>query len=289
MRIVIDSAGDMPAGWAQDFDIQVIPINIQFGEQTFLSGIDLSNRDFYRLADESGMIPRTSQPTPQQFIQFYEKVAKAGETILSVHVTSKLSGTFDSARMAARELAGKFNVIPLDSASGSAAMGYMAREARLMERGGAKVEQIVQRLEQISRKVQIILTLNTLEYARRSGRVKALQAALASLLNVKPVIILKEGVLELGDRVRTRSKALDFVVDTVYQRLGNQMANVAIVHAEDPQAAETLLQAAQSRLNCNNLIVTDLSIGIAANLGPGTAGIVAYPVEEIQNEKNGQS
>ena len=286
MRIVIDSAGDMPIGWAEDFDVQIIPINIHFGEQTFLSGIDLSNRDFYRLADESGVIPKTSQPTPQQFISFYEKVAKVGETILSLHVTSKLSGTLDSARIAARELAGKYNIIPLDSACGSAAMGYMARDARLLERAGAKVEQIVQRLEQISRNVQIILTLNTLEYARRSGRVKALQAALASLLNVKPIITLKEGVLELGDRVRTRSKALEFVVDTLCKRMGRQLVNVAVVHAEDPQAAETLLQAAHSRLNCNDVIVTDLSIGIAANLGPGTVGLVAYPVEEIRNEKN---
>jgi len=288
MRIVIDSAGDMPTGWAQKFDVQVIPINIHFGEQTFLSGIDLSNRDFYRLADESGVIPKTSQPTPQQFISFYEKVAKAGETILSLHVTGKLSGTLDSARIAARDLAGKYNIIPLDSASGSAAMGYMARDARVMERAGAKVDQIVQRLEQISRSVQIILTLNTLEYARRSGRVKALQAALASLLNVKPVITLKEGVLELGDRVRTRSKALEFVVDTLCNRMGRQLVNVAVVHAEDPQAADTLLQAAQSRLNCNDLIVTDLSIGVAANLGPGTVGLVAYPVEETGNEKNGR-
>ena len=288
MRIVIDSAGDMPIGWAEDFDVQIIPINIHFGEQTFLSGIDLSNRDFYRLADESGVIPKTSQPTPQQFISFYEKVAKVGETILSLHVTSKLSGTLDSARIAARELAGKYNIIPLDSACGSAAMGYMARDARLLERAGAKVEQIVQRLEQISRNVQIILTLNTLEYARRSGRVKALQAALASLLNVKPIITLKEGVLELGDRVRTRSKALEFVVDTLCKRMGRQLVNVAVVHAEDPQAAETLLQAAHSRLNCNDVIVTDLSIGIAANLGPGTVGLVAYPVEEIRNEKNGR-
>ena len=123
MRIVIDSAGDMPAGWAEEFDIQVIPINIHFGEQTFLSGIDLSNKDFYRLADESGVIPKTSQPTPQQFIQFYEKVAQVGETIISIHVTGKLSGTLDSAKIAARDLVGKYNILPLDSASGSAAMG----------------------------------------------------------------------------------------------------------------------------------------------------------------------
>jgi DegV family protein with EDD domain len=279
LQIVMDSAGDLPAGWKQEFDIQIIPINIQFGEKTFLSGIDLSNREFYRLADKGGVIPKTSQPTPQQFIEFYEKIASAGETILSLHVTSKLSGTFDSARMAAVDLAGKFNVIPFDSASGSAAMGYMAREARLMERAGVKTEQIIHRLEKIRQNVQIILTLDTLEYARRSGRVKALQAALASLLNVKPVIILKEGMLELGERVRTRGKSLEFVIDKIYERVGQRLVNVAVVHAEDPEAAETLLAAVRSRLNYNDLIVTDLSIGVAANLGPGTAGIIAYPVE----------
>jgi len=126
LRIVMDSAGDVPAGWNQQFDIQVIPLNIHFGEQTFLSGIDLSNADFYRMADESGVIPKTSQPSPQQFIDFYRRVAQPGDTILSVHVTGKLSGTLASAESAARELAGEFNVYPFDSASGSAAMVIFA-------------------------------------------------------------------------------------------------------------------------------------------------------------------
>lgn len=282
LRIVMDSAGDAPQEWLEEYDVQVIPINIHFGEKTFLQGVDMSNADFYRMAEETQTIPKTSQPTPGQFIEFYERIAKAGDTILSLHVTGKLSGTLDSARMAAKELVGKFHIHPIDSASGSAAMGYMVREARLMERAGASLEAIKERLAQISRDVQVVLTLNNLEYARRSGRVKALQAALASLLNVKPVIILKEGALELGDRVRTRSKSLEYILDLTSRRLGKSVVNAAVVHSEDPEAGNTLMERVRQRLNCKNLIMTELSIGVAANLGPGTIGIVAYPAEGVE-------
>jgi DegV family protein with EDD domain len=279
LRIVIDGGGDIPPEWASQYDIKMIPINIHFGEQMFLQGVDLSNADFYRIVDESGVIPKTSQPTPQQFIDFYQRVARAGDTILSLHITSKLSGTLASAQIAARELAGRYHIFPIDTLSGSAAVGYMARQARILDRAGKTVEQIIQEIEKIAQQVQIILTLNTMEYARRSGRVKALQAALASLLNVKPIIYLKDGALELGHRVRTRRRALEYVVDSMAERIGTRLVNAAIAHAEDPTAAQQMIELVQRKLLCKELIITDLSIGITANLGPGTIGVIAYPAE----------
>lgn len=279
LRIVMDSAGDIPAQWLEEYDIHVIPVNIHFGEQMYLQGVDLSNADFYRLANESGVIPKTSQPTPHQFITFYNRIASIGDTILSIHVTGKLSGTLASAQAAAKELIGRFKVIPFDSQSGSAAMGFMCREARLMDRAGESIERIVERLDAIRKRVSIMLTLDTLEYARKSGRVKALQAALASLLNVKPIVMLKEGMLELGDRVRTRKRALDYVVDGIAKKVGNLPVRIAVVHAEDIKSANLLVEKVKSVLNCVEVIVTELSTGVAANLGPGTVGIVAYPAE----------
>jgi len=279
LRIAMDSAGDMPAGWAEAYQIDVIPINIHFGDQMFLQGIDLSNQDFYRITEESGVIPKTSQPTPQQFVEFYQRIAEPGDTILSLHVTGKLSGTLDSAEIAARELEGQYRIFPVDSASGSAAMGYMCRDARVMDRAGKSAEEIVGFWENTRRNVAIYLTLDTMEYARMSGRVKALQAALASLLNVKPIIVLNDGVLELGDRVRTRKKSLEFVVDKVVQQMGERLIRAAVVHAEDPEAGETLMEKVKESLNIKELIMTELSIGVAANLGPGTVGVIAYPVE----------
>jgi DegV family protein with EDD domain len=277
LRIVTDGAADMPAGWEKEYDIQVVPINMQFGETTYLQGVDLSNEDFYRMVDESGKMPKTSQPSPFQFKEVYERVANEGDTILSMHVTSKLSGTFESAVGAARELAGRYNIIPFDSGAGSAALGMMCREARLMERAGVTVQQIVERMYQIRRKVQIVLTVDKLDYARMSGRVGALQAALASALHVKPIIVLKEGLLDMAERVRTRGKAIDRVLDMLRNRFEGDPVNVAAVHARDHESALTLYERARKIFNIRELIITELSVAVAANLGPGTVGLVVYP------------
>lgn len=280
LRLVMDSAGDLPMNWASQYDINVIPVNIQFRGKTYLQGVELSDQEFYRLADEGDEIPKTSQPTPYQFIEFYKKIAEIGDTILSMHVTSKLSGTFESAVIAARELKDQIKIFPLDSASGSAALGYMCKEARLMDRAGASLQAILERMEFIRQNITIVLTLDNLEYARKSGRVKTLQAVFASMLNVKPIVILREGALDVAERVRTRQKSLSRILEIVSERVGNRKVNVAVVHARSPVVAEELLDRVRNLLNCNELITTDLSIGVAANLGPGTVGIIAYPMEE---------
>lgn len=280
LRIVTDGAADMPAGWEKEYDIQVVPINIQFGDRTYLQGVDLTNEAFYRMVEETGKIPKTSQPSPFQFKEFYQRVAKSGDTILSLHVTSKLSGTYESAVAAARELAEKFNIIPFDSGAGSAALGMMCREARLMERAGIAVQQIVERMYQIRRNVQIVLTMDKLDYARMSGRVGALQAAMASVLNVKPIVVLREGWLNMSEKVRTRGKALDRVLDMLHKRFEKEPVHVAAVHARDPEAGQALFERARNIFNIRELIITELSVAVAANLGPGTVGLIVYPSGE---------
>ncbi len=279
LHIMTDGAGDMPPEWGAEYDIHVIPINIQFGEKSYLQNIDLDNEGFYRMVEESGTIPKTSQPSPHSFKEFYGRIAKAGDTILSIHITSKLSGTFDSAVAAARDLGEKFNLIPFDSKTGSAALGMMCREARIMERAGAGIDEIVKRMEAIRDSSLVVLALDTLEYARMSGRVKILQAALASLLNVKPIAVLEEGVLNMAEKVRTRRASLDRLVEMVKERFGDTKINLAVVQARDLKAGQAMMDLVRKQFNINELIMTDLSISVAANLGPGTIGLVAYPAE----------
>lgn len=280
LKIIMDGAGDYPENWLSEFDIQVIPINIHFENKAYVQGVDLTEEEFYRLADAGKTIPKTSQPTPQQFVEFYKRIAKAGDTILSIHVTSKLSGTYDSAVAAAKELAEVYRIIPFDSATGSAALGYMCKEARMLERAGASIERVLERLNFIRERVVITLTLETLEYARKSGRVKFMQAAVASLLQVKPIVVLKEGALLMAERVRSRQRSLDHIIESVSQQMGQRLVNIAVVHARSPHAAQELKDRIAQLLNCKELVITNLSIGVAANLGPGTVGVVAYPVEE---------
>ena len=185
LRIVMDGAGDIPEDWLSKYDIQVIPINIHFNNKIFRQGVDLSNDDFYRLVETTGVIPKTSQPTPQQFVEFYNRIAQASDIILSLHVTSKLSGTYNSAVLAAQELKNKLKIIPIDSGSGSAAIGFMCKEIRQLENSGATLQSILSRLNEMRKGMNIVLTLDTLEYPRLSGRVKTFQAALAAIVKIK--------------------------------------------------------------------------------------------------------
>jgi DegV family protein with EDD domain len=278
LKIVMDSAGEIPREWQEEYDINIIPINIHFEDKIYLQGVDLSNDEFYQLADSSGVIPKTSQPSPQQFVSFYNKIAQVGDTILSLHVTSKLSGTFNSAVMAAQEMKNKLNIIPFDSGSGSAALGFMCKEVRQLERAGATLQAILDHLDVIRQNVNIVLTLDTLEYARRSGRVKAIQATIASLINIKPIVILKDGALDVGEKVRTRQRAINRVLEIIHERVGDRLVNVAVVHAQSLEAAKELLKKVRETLHVNEVILSELSIGVAANLGPGTIGIAAYAV-----------
>jgi DegV family protein with EDD domain len=274
----MDGAGDIPEDWLSKYDIQVIPININFNNKIFRQGVDLSNDDFYRLVETTGVIPKTSQPTPQQFVEFYNKIAQASDIILSLHVTSKLSGTYNSAVLAAQELKNKLKIIPIDSGSGSAAIGFMCKEIRQLYDSGATLPFILSRLNDIRQHVNVVLTLDTLEYARLSGRVKALQAALATLVKIKPVIILKDGALDMRERVRTRQRALDRVIEIIHERVDGRLVNVAVVHSQSLETAKELMNKVRDTFHINELILSDLSIGIAANLGPGTIGIIAYEV-----------
>lgn len=279
LRIVTDGAADILPEWAQEYGIDMIPVNILFGEKSYLQGVELDNEGFYKLVDESKRIPKTSQPSPHQFVEFYRKIAQKGDTILSIHITAKLSGTYASAVAAAEELKGEFNVIPVDSACGSLGIGMMCREARKMERAGKSVDEIVKYVESIKSKVSVILTLDTLEYAKMSGRVGTMQAALASVLNVKPIAVLKDGVLNMAEKVRTRKAALDRVIAMAKEDFGDQPVYLAVVHARDLKSGEALLEQAKSHFNHKETMISELSISIAANLGPGTVGLILYPVQ----------
>ena len=279
LRIVTDGAADLLPAWEKEFGINTIPVNILFGEKSYLQGVELDNEGFYKLVDESKRVPKTSQPSPHQFVEFYRKIAQKGDTILSIHITAKLSGTYASAIAAAAELKGEFNVIPVDSSCGSLGIGLMCREARKMERAGKNVEEIVAYLENIKNKIRVILTLDTLEYAKMSGRVKTLQAALASLLNVKPSAGLRDGDLNMAERVRTRKAALDRVIEMAKEEFGNKPVYLAVVHARDLKSGQSLLDDAKSHFNHKETMLGELSISIAANLGPGTVGLTLYPIE----------
>ena len=281
LHIVMDSAGDLPEEWIKKYDITVIPINIHLGKDVYLEGVNLTSAEFYRWVKDHGEVPKTSQPTPGQYIQAYKAIAKPGEPILSIHLTSKLSGTYESAVMASRELAEEgYLVIPFDTLAGTGIQGYMCREAREMERAGADLDQILERLDEIRSGTEVIFTVNSLEFAQKSGRVQMLESILASLLKIKPIITLKEGSLAVANKVRTRKASLEYIIQEMGQRMGKNLVNAAIIHAQDLATALEISDRVEGLLNIKDFFIEELSVGIATHLGPGTIGIIAYPARE---------
>lgn len=277
LKIVTDGSADIPEDWQQEYQIHIIPLSVRFGEESY-SQRDLTFKDFYTLVRQKRLLPKTSLPSPQQIVEFYRHIASKGDSVLSIHLSSKLSGTFAAVQLAARELMGEFNIYPFDSGAGSAALGFMCREARLLSWRGWDIERILQRLTQIRDQLMILFTLENLEFAQMSGRINALQGAISSLLKINPIIKLREGLLYAADKVRGRQRALERIVEDLRQQMQERKINLAVVHAAAPEVAQELVAKIKALLNCQDVIVTDLSVPVAAHLGPGTIGIVAYPV-----------
>ena len=149
-----------------------------------------------------------------------------------------------------------------------------------MEKAGSSVQDILKRLEGIRSRISVMFTVDNLEFAHLSGRVNAMQSALSSMLRIKPVIVLRDGLLQMAEKVWSRQRALERIVEAARERFGNKRLEMAIVHAADPEMAHSLVERAKKVFNLKEIIVADLSIPVAAHLGPGTIGIIAYPVDE---------
>jgi DegV family protein with EDD domain len=280
IRIVTDSTCDLPPEYLQEYDITVVPINIQFGTESYEDGITIDRATFYRKIDELGILPTTSQPSAGQFEEYYSRLAEEEATdIISLHVTAKLSGTYHSAVLAKELVEDRVRIHPFDSASGSVGLGFMALEASRMARSGKSVDEILARMELIRQRTNLILTMKDLRYAQMSGRVGRLQSSLASLLSIKPVVLLEDGLLDVAEQTRTQRKAIERMIEMMIERVGTtEPVNLAVVHAEAPDLGKELLDRTRTLFNCQETLSANLTSSLVVQFGPGTLGLFAYHV-----------
>ena len=277
LKIIVDGSADMPEGWAEKYHFEIVPIPIQMGDKTYYQGVDINPEKFYALVQDENQTPKTAAPSPSRIKELIEEVSNVGDTVLSINVSGKMSATVRMVQQAAEELKDKINVITFDSGAGSAVLALMAREARLLDNAGETIDQILEKLNAIREKVMVVLTLDSLDFAYRSGRVGKLKSALTSFLKIKPIVSLKEGLLSVSDMVRTRQKSLERIIAKIQAQFGDEAIKVAIVHSQDQHTANILKDMITDAVNVTEAIYTELSISVAANLGPKTVGIVALP------------
>lgn len=277
MRIVMDDAGDVPADYIKKYNIHVMPINVMFGTEEFLSGVTMSHKQFYektRTVTDANF-PKTSQPTPHQYMEAYEKMIAEGETeFLTITVSEKLSGTYASAVMAHREMAGKATFHLVDSQAGAGAFGFQVMEAARMAAEGATAEAILAHLATIKKKIHTVFMVDNLEYAVRGGRVSAWRSTVASLLKIKPIMKLEDGRVVEDSKVRSHKKAVAYLLDYAQERVGKKPIRVFVQYGGDASYGEVLKAEVMQALNVKELHLMDLCIPVAINMGPGALALI---------------
>lgn len=273
VRIVTDSTADLPTEVARELGITVVPLTVFFGDDAYLDGVELDNAGFYQKLEASKDLPRTSQPSPAAFQETFQKLIDEGaEAILSVHLSSKLSGTYQSActgRDSLPESARKVHIEIIDSLSVSVGMSYTIMNAARMAREGKSLEELKAYSEDTLARSDILAVLDTLEYVRRGGRIGGASAMLGNMLSFKPIIAVKNGEVVPVERPRTRGKA--------YARVAQLLAEMGDVEyvgvAESNDEVGQQLSAALREVYKGELPVYRLGAVLGAHTGPGTAAI----------------
>lgn len=270
--IVLDSTSDYPEAAERFPNMRVVPLYVHFGDETYRDYVDLGPHDFYEKLRAASALPTTSQPTPQDFIDAYADLA-GYERVYSLHLSAKLSGTYQSASLAASE-AGAARIVLVDTETASLANAMLALAIqRLLERGTTdkEVEALVQRFKSDCR---VVFTVGTLEYLQRGGRIGRAQALAGALLNVKPILSVDDGVVVPVGRVRGRQKALE-----EFARMFSEATEdgpglrVSIAHADAPEWVDVLTGVARTRRPDAEIeLVETLGAVVGTHAGPGAVG-----------------
>src|SRR5690349_5201499 len=284
MKIVTDCAADMSAEELEDLEITQAPLFIQFPEGE-VNAIEISADDFYnRLEAMRPAIPTTSQPSSGLFAEIYRRIAQVEQNILSVHISSGLSGTINSARDGGDQIKSEVNVSYWDTLTLSGGERFQVMAAALASRANWALQSIEERLEKIREKTELIYTLDTLEYLARGGRIGRVKAIAGALLNLKPVIrVDTDGKYSTISTGRTLGKSITAIADHLHHKYAHTPVWVTILHGRFAEKAEVLGNELRSRLNIQKFEVRRISPVLGVHTGPGIVGAAVVPLELMED------
>ena len=273
IALVTDSTAYMPPELLEQYGIYVVPNVVNWGTETYRDGVDISAKAFFERLKKDPVLPTTAVASIGEFHDIYAKAAQEAEAVLGVHLSAKLSGTYSTAVQAAKMLPGK-RIEVIDSNATAMAMGFVVLAAARAAEAGQSFEQVVQTARDTIPHVGVVFTVETLEFLRRGGRIGGAQAFMGSLLDMKPILDLRDGRVEPIERVRTKRKAVDRVMDIIVERAtGKSPIRLATLHANAPEEAAALLEKCKQRLGAVEAIMCEVSPTVATHAGPGTVGL----------------
>ena len=280
--VVTDSTSNLAPDLAAEYGIPVIPLNVHWGNESYVDGVTLDAQTFYRWLRERRDFPKTSQPSAGAFIDFFKQEAERAETdtILGIFISEQLSGTLASAWQARAVLSEErpdLRIEIVDSRSVSMGLGLQVLEAQRAAQAGKTVEDAMVDVQRCYESMQVIFAVDSLEFLHRGGRIGGAARLLGSALNLKPVLTVTEGRVEALEKVRSRGKSVRRIVDIAKERLqGRRPAELAIIHAEAADEVPAFQEMIMQELNPEKVHIRALTPVVGTHGGPGTIGMAFY-------------
>ena len=273
VAVVVDSTSTIPDEIVSEYGIHVIPLTLVWGDETFLDGVDMSASEFYDRLRNDSVFPSTTQPSVAEFEQLYRKIGSDGSDILVVTLSGELSGTLNSA-VQAKSLLPDLDIEIIDTRTMSMAAGYVALAAAREAKAGSNLQICVDAAHAANENVGVLVTLDSLEYLHRGGRIGGASKLLGGALNIKPILTVSDGIVQDAGKVRTRRKALKHLIDSVTDAVGGKDdIRLAGLHASSPDDAQYVLDECSKIVGSVENLMTELSPVVGAHVGPGGVGI----------------
>jgi len=283
IAIVTDSTCDLPADILEKYQIEIVPLTVHFEEDTYYDKIDLDSKEFYTMMESAAEIPTTSQPSVGLFIDKYEKLAAEYDQIISIHISSALSGTCESARLAAAQI-DDLDVEIIDSKSTSTGLGFMVLLAAELIKAGKELKEIKNHILREREKLTIYFTVNELNYLQKGGRIGKAQALLGSVLNFNPILELsaETGEITAKEKVRGYTKTNKKMVELALEAAaGSKNINFAYIYGKDSENYQQFKNRLESELKTQNyfeyqILENEIGTVLSSHTGPLVYGIVIY-------------
>ena len=271
VKVVTDSTADLPPEIVKELGITVVPLYILFGHDKFRDRIDISEDEFYNRLVESKVHPTTTQPTPNDFASCYQNLSKNARGIISIHISGKLSGTCNSAIYGAKEVKDGCPIEVIDSGTVSMALGLVVKAAATMAKEGRGLKYIVKEVNRIIKEMDIMVIFDSLKYLAKGGRIGKAKALMGSLLNVKPVLKMKDGEFDPSGRVRKRAEGVVKLIN--YAKGAGEVKELAVIHSTTPEEADKLADKIGQAVPGVEIIVSRLGPVLGVHGGPGVLAV----------------
>lgn len=278
VAIVADSVSNLPADLVKKHNIHVVPAIVNWEGKSLMDGIDITTETFYERLRTSKELPKTSQPSPGQFAEVYEKLIAEGKSIVTVTVSEKLSGTFASANLALQTMPDQPIEI-VDSKSASLGQGLLVLAAARAAAEGRSHTEVAEYVRGLVPQMRVMFVVDTLDYLHKGGRIGGAQRLVGSILSIKPVLHLEDGRVEPFASIRTKAKAIQHMLDSISAEVkaaGGGVVRAGIIHASAPDVAQDVARRVREAISPAELIISELSPTIGTNVGPGTVGVGYY-------------